>query len=460
MPTVRLFGHYLPLPLLLLAGVEFTLCFLAGYTAAQWHGAEAAVSTSVTSKALAFALVMTLSIASMGLYQTRTGEGFGPYLLRLLVGVVVGGALLAIVFYVIPSLFLERSVLANAGLMSVTGIIFNRLLFERLVGSRALNRKALVLGAGHKALALDRALAGKHHMGARIVGFIPIEGEPVQVDPARVVDRKRPLQELMPALHCEELVIAVSERRNNLPMDELMACKANGVTVLDENTFFERETGKISIELLSTGWLLASDGFRNGEFARYGRRLFDILVAGGLLVTTAPIMLLTALAIRIEDGAPVLYRQQRVGEHGALFELLKFRSMRQDAESDGVARWAEANDARVTRVGRVIRRLRIDELPQLFNILRGDMGFVGPRPERPEFVRQLAATIPFYAERHRIKPGLTGWAQLRYHYGASEEDAAEKLQFDLYYLKNHSLFLDLLILLQTVEVVVFGRGAR
>jgi sugar transferase (PEP-CTERM system associated) len=234
--------------------------------------------------------------------------------------------------------------------------------------------------------------------------------------------------------------------------------------VIDLLDFFEREAGKVKLDLLSPSWLIYSDGFRGGRFIEYAQHGFDILAAGLLLLITWPIMLAAALAIRLECGrarpCPIFYRQERVGLGGRSFEVLKFRSMRTDAEQAGKAQWAQKNDPRVTRVGAFIRKVRIDELPQIFNVLRGDMSFVGPRPERPPFVEDLNLKLPYYAERHRVKPGITGWAQLCYPYGSSDRDAMEKLQYDLYYIKNRTMLLNLIILVQTVEVVLFGRGAR
>jgi sugar transferase (PEP-CTERM system associated) len=232
------------------------------------------------------------------------------------------------------------------------------------------------------------------------------------------------------------------------------------VSIVDLPTFFERETGYVQLNSLSASWMIFSEGFSRTGSQKVLKRVFDITVSVVMLIATLPVMVLAALAIWHETGRPILYRQKRVGESGRVFEILKFRSMHIEAERDGVPRWAKKDDDRVTRVGRFLRTTRIDELPQLINVLRGDMSFVGPRPERPPFVSELSRKVPFYASRHSVKPGITGWAQIRYPYGASVDDAVQKLQFDLYYVKNHSLFLDLVILLQTTQVVLFGQGAR
>jgi sugar transferase (PEP-CTERM system associated) len=280
------------------------------------------------------------------------------------------------------------------------------------------------------------------------------------VDEAMLIRTDEPLCALSDRLDIDEIVIAPDERRGGMPMAQMLTCVQLGVKVTDLSTFFEREAGMVQLNIVDPSWLVFSGGFDYSTPRRLTKRFFDLLAAGALLLIAWPAMLLTALAVRLESRGPVIYRQVRVGEHGRHFEMIKFRSMRVDAEGDGVARWATQNDDRSTRVGKFIRKTRLDELPQLFLVLKGEMSFVGPRPERPQFVEMLASEIRYYDVRHSVKPGLTGWAQLRYPYGASVRDANEKLKFDLFYVKNHGLVFDLMIMLQTVEVVLFGRGAR
>ena len=262
-------------------------------------------------------------------------------------------------------------------------------------------------------------------------------------------------------LGADEIVVALTERRGgSMPLRELLDCKLAGIRVLDISTYFERTLGQIRIDFVNAGWLIFGDGFSQGWLRSIVKRMFDLLCSSLLIVLASPLMLVAAIAIKLDSAGPVFYRQQRVGAHNKVFQVTKFRSMRTDAEKDGKPRWAAAQDDRITRVGQLIRRLRIDELPQLFNVLAGSMSLVGPRPERPFFVEQLVVEIPYYAVRHSIKPGVTGWAQVRYQYGSTVEDSQEKLQYDLYYVKNHSLLLDVLILFQTVGVVLTGKGAR
>jgi sugar transferase (PEP-CTERM system associated) len=269
------------------------------------------------------------------------------------------------------------------------------------------------------------------------------------------------LTETAVRLGVDEIVVALTERRSgSMPLRQLLDCKASGIKVHDLNTHFEKTLGQIRLDYLDASWLIFGDGFNQGALRTAVKRVFDIVSAAILCVVSLPVMLLAGLFIKLESPGPMLYRQDRVGLNGKSFSIAKFRSMRNDAEKDGKPQWAAANDARVTRVGNVIRRLRIDELPQLMNVLRGDMSLVGPRPERPFFVDQLTQEIPFYALRHSVKPGVTGWAQVRYPYGATVEDSQEKLQYDLFYVKNHTLVLDLFVLYETVGVVLTGKGAR
>jgi sugar transferase (PEP-CTERM system associated) len=317
----------------------------------------------------------------------------------------------------------------------------------------------VVYGAGKRAGTLLELRRRSDQRGFNLLAFMPVPGETHLVTDPRVDCNATGVEELVRKYDADEVVVAMDDRRRNFPIRELLDCKLSGIHVVDALTFLERESGKVKIDLLDPSWLIFSEGFTQRTKSGNLLRVFDIAVSILVLLVAWPFMILTALAILLEDGRPVLYRQVRVGLMGKEFELLKFRSMTKNAEQGG-ARWAERNDSRVTRVGSLIRKLRLDELPQLFNVLKGDMRLIGPRPERPEFVRVLCERIPYYHERHCVKPGLTGWAQLSYPYGSSEKDALEKLQFDLYYVKNQSLLFDLMILLQTVEVVIWGKGAR
>ncbi|MGB5448725.1 MAG: TIGR03013 family XrtA/PEP-CTERM system glycosyltransferase, partial [Woeseiaceae bacterium] len=320
----------------------------------------------------------------------------------------------------------------------------------------------LVYGAGDRAASISGIRRRADRRGFKVVARVAALGDTVVGDQEVLRTDGRSIADIAIEKGAEEIVVAMDERRGNLPIRELLDARLKGIDVIDLLEFLERETGKIRIDLVSPGWLIFSPGFRRSGFSEFAKRVLDVVVSALLLLVTWPIMLLIALAIKIEDGlsAPVLYKQERVGQGNRPFNVVKFRSMREDAEEDGQAVWASQNDSRVTRMGNVLRKFRLDELPQIFNVLAGQMSIVGPRPERPEFVRELEENIPYYSERHVVKPGVTGWAQLKYTYGASEEDAVEKLQYDLYYIKNQRIFLDILIMLQTVEVVMWTKGAR
>jgi sugar transferase (PEP-CTERM system associated) len=298
--------------------------------------------------------------------------------------------------------------------------------------------------------------------GFRVVGYVPVNEQETSIPDDRWIPHDRSLMDIVLDYEVDELVIATDDRRLRLPVNEILDCKMSGTMVLDLLSFFEKETSRIKLEVLHPSWIFFSEGFHLSGVAQSSKRLLDLLAAGLILALTWPLMVLVAIAILVESGGrgPIFFHQVRVGLNGRHFSVHKFRSMRTDAEADGVARWATKNDSRITRVGAIIRKTRLDELPQVFNVLRGEMSLVGPRPERPQFVEQLEKEIPFYTERHRVKPGVTGWAQLSYPYGATIEDARNKLEFDLYYVKNASAFLDLIILLETVEVVLWGKGAH
>ena len=322
-------------------------------------------------------------------------------------------------------------------------------------------RRVMVLGTGSDAAAVEHSLvnSGQH---VHFVGFYPsYSDEATQVAPDRVLAVSDSIVSEVRRLKVNEIIVAVREQRTDAILArELLDCKLAGVSVLDLSSHFERAFGQVRLNSLRASWLIFGKGFRQGPIRKLIKRLFDIFAAMLLLAVLWPVMLLSAALIVIESGFPIFYCQKRVGHNGQLFRVVKFRSMRRDAERDGKPRWASCNDLRVTHVGSILRRLRIDELPQFWNLLKGEMSLCGPRPERPDFVAQLVREIPFYEARHSIKPGVTGWAQLRYRYGESVEDAAQKLQYDLYYVKNHTLFLDAVILFKTVGVVLTGTGAR
>jgi sugar transferase (PEP-CTERM system associated) len=462
---VRIFRHYVPVQLLMLALVESALFFSSIYLGVSLRfevGDLHVTDRQIWPQALVFASVMLACMTALGLYIRETPKGNWTYYAKFIASFLVGWVAMTLVFYVYPDLLLGRGAFGIAFLLSFLMTALTRMVFFRVVDQQALQRRVLVLGTGSRAGGIGRLLRD-HSSGHKfhLVGYLPFESKEQQVDKGKVLHETGSLLSIVYKHSVDEVVVGVRDRRNGgIPMSELLQCKVEGVVVTDLSTFFERETGQVQLDCLNPSWIVFSDGFEHGSYKYVVKRIFDVIVSLALLTLTFPIMLATAVLIYLESGLPILYRQERVGEFGRVFKILKFRSMRQDAEQGGTPQWAKQNDDRVTRVGRMIRKLRIDELPQIFNVLKGDMSFVGPRPERPYFVRDLAKQIPYYVSRHTVKPGITGWAQIRYPYGASVEDAVKKLQYDLYYAKNHGLFLDIIILFQTAQVILFTKGAR
>jgi sugar transferase (PEP-CTERM system associated) len=457
---------YLKLPVVLLALIETSLLFYAPYFAAAVRfGGEihrgVPPNGAFWPTAAIFAIFGVVSLFAVGLYSTRQRVGFGGVVVRISAAMLNAGALSAFVYYAAPSVSLGRVLLALTVGIAILSLIATRLLFERIVDQELFRRRVLVFGAGNRARSILELRRRSDTRGFRIVGFIATEGDEISAPADRLIERPPDLHRWAIDNQLDEIVMAMDDRRRGFPVHELLECRLAGIEIQDLPTFLERETGKVRLDVLNPSWIIFGEGFRASPVQRVLERGFDVAASSGLLLLASPLMLLAMLAIKIEDGfsAPVLYRQRRVGRYGEDFDVLKFRSMSVDAEQ-GQAIWATKNDPRVTRVGSVMRKTRIDELPQLINVLRGQMSFVGPRPERPEFVHQLEERIPYYSERHTVKPGITGWAQLCYPYGSSEKDAIEKLQYDLYYVKNRSLLFDLAILVQTVEVVLWGKGAR
>ncbi|HEU4627630.1 MAG TPA: TIGR03013 family XrtA/PEP-CTERM system glycosyltransferase [Steroidobacteraceae bacterium] len=413
---------------------------------------------------LLFITIMCVAMAAMGLYNVRQVLRPAGLLVRISVAAVGGTVLVGLISRLVPSLYIAGEALFIGASLVIAGSFAWHTVLDRIARENARKRRVVVYGAGRRAASLLQLSERRDQRGLNIVGYILAVGDDVEASALRAdqrIELRTSLHEYCRANDISEIVVAMDDSRWGIPFNAFLECRLAGVTVTELTAFLERETGKVCVDLAHPSWTMYASGFRRNSWQSRLERVIDIAASLLLLAATWPVMLLTVLAIKLEDGlaAPVLYRQVRVGERGHPFQLLKFRSMREDAERDG-ARWAAANDTRVTRVGRVIRKLRIDELPQILNVLAGQMSLVGPRPERPEFVSHLDRTIPFYCERHTIKPGITGWAQLCYPYGANETDAAEKLQYDLFYVKNRTLLFYFAILLQTVEVVLCGKGAR
>lgn len=441
---------------------DFSFVMVGILIAVMWVGNGLPINYKhVILFALILAATMLLINSLLGLYQRVHNRTVTESRARAVLSLYLSVPLAYGIFGLFPVTTFSREFMQLSALSAIFGMLVNRVSAPRESSSGLLSRRILVFGTGARALAVKNAL-NKSDPSAQIVGFFPSpneDGAAVPID--QILSRSHSLLDTAKALDVHEIVVALSERRGgSMPLRELLDCKLHGIRVMDLASYFEQALGQIRLESLYAGWLIFGDGFRQGLFRSAVKRLFDIVSALILLILAAPVILVTSLLIIIESGTPVLYLQERVGRNGRLFKVIKFRSMRTDAEKDGKPIWAQKQDDRTTKIGRIIRKLRIDELPQLYCVLRGDMSLVGPRPERQFFVDQLTNEIPFYAVRHSVKPGLTGWAQVRYHYGATVEDSAEKLQYDLYYVKNHSLLLDLIIMFETVVVVLTGKGAH
>lgn len=470
MRYIRINKHHLHLPYLLLGGVELGVLLAAVYVALMLQLGTQNIPEPLISAfwwpAVVFAGVLSCCTLSMGTYIALVRDGFINMVFRTLVSFCLLGSLSLLVLYLLfPAISVDQGIFFRAVVSALVLVFATRAIFILIVDSSKLKRKAVIFGAGQQAKKLIDTVTKDHGaQGVELVGCIVSGDEAVQVNHKLVIEEPESWVKFVKKEQISEIIVAPDERRRSMggafPLDELLNCKLYGLRITDALGFYERELTKIEIDHLHPGWMLFSDGFRNSKRRVFIKRLFDLVVSLSLLAVLLPFMLLTAIAVFLESGGPVLYRQMRVGLNGKEFPIYKFRSMRQDAEKGGKAIWAQKNDSRVTKVGAFIRNTRLDELPQLYNVIAGHMSFVGPRPERPEFVAELEEKIPFYGVRHRVKPGLMGWAQLNYPYGASVEDAANKLRYDLYYTKNHSTLMDLLIMIQTVEVVLLGKGVH
>lgn len=464
----RLFGHYVHAQFLLLAVSELVIIFsisMAIYNYFLPVNTEIAMKSAIeiAGKIALMSIVFLFFMVAMGLYDTRQRERLSGLVMRLIAVLFFAVVAMKMLYQFIPFLSVGDGLLEISALASVSSLALVRALFYKFVDGRVLLRRVLVVGTGENAQFIDRLRRKADMRGFSLVGFVGSElDEAHKVDQSRVLTFEGSLSSYALANDIDEIVLALDERRKNFPTDELLNCRMSGIDVTDTVDFFERESALIQLDLVQPSWFIHSDGCKRHFIRASVKRSFDIMVSIGLLVLSAPFMLLTSVAIMLESRGKgsVLYSQQRVGRNGQCFNVHKFRSMKTDAEADGIARWAQREDPRITRVGSFIRKYRLDELPQLWNVLIGEMSLVGPRPERPEFVKELCQANPLYKERHRVCPGITGWAQLCYPYGASAEDSMSKLQYDLYYVKNYGLFLDAYTLIQTVEVVLFKKGSR
>ncbi len=462
---MKLFNLHVPLAAVTLGFADLVLLYLAMACGLSFSystfGAIFGGDAGQMRQAAFFVLTLIMFMFVMGLYQRQYMTDIKVVFLRLLISFGLAMCFMSLVFYVLPAARIWLSALLPSLVLGFCAVMVSREVFMRVSKTSAFKRRVLVLGGGASAARIA-VLEKMHTQSAFVcVGFIPIGGGDADIPRDRLVESNEALPDLAQRVGADEIVAALEDRRLALPMHELLDCRLRGINVINFSTFVERQTGQVELQSLYPSWLVFSEGFSGGSTVqRAAKRAFDVSVSLLFLVLTMPLIVVTALCVHFEDRGPVFYRQERVGRQGRVFSVLKFRSMRVDAERDGVPRWAQVADPRVTRVGAFIRNVRIDEIPQIINVLRGEMSFVGPRPERPTIVAELREHIPFFDCRHMVKPGITGWAQINYPYGASLHDAREKLKYDMYYIKNYSLFLDFIVILQTVRVVLWPLGVR
>lgn len=459
---IRFFRHYIPLSLVLLTVAEFVLFFLvAQFTTHQHGGHGLSTPVEILHKPLIFATLFCLLNSLFGLYGWEWTTGVKSLLARVLGSTLIGALVMATGAGMVPDLFPTGSeYLVSIALVGLSAILI-RLLFMEWGKTNLFKKRILVVGAGSRAAKIEDLANSGEALGIQVVGYLPLGTAHSYVPHDRLIQEEGRLYDIALRHDVSDIVVAIRERRGGgLPMSDLLECKLRGMEIIDLPAFFEQQTGILPLEATNASWIIFSEGFSQGSKRDLSKRIFDLLISSLFLVPSLPFMLIVGLLIRLSSKGPIFYTQERVGQFGKPFTIYKFRSMRVDAEEHGAPVWARKNDDRTTWIGRIIRRIRFDELPQLLNVFLGHMSFVGPRPERPYFVNELAEQIPYYHARHSVKPGITGWAQVRFPYGASVDDALHKLQFDLYYVKNHSLFLDLMILLQTAQVVVLGKGVR
>ncbi len=464
---IKLFGYFISKSFLLLALLEIltfasSLWFVDYYRQLYATTGEQVGVPNMTSHVVLFTGVMLASMFALGLYQRGVLERASGFLIRLLIAYTIGGGLLVLLGYLFALHSLKLREVLLALVFSFALVLVLRSAFVRLTKADSRKRRVLVLGTGINADRIEMLQVEDPTLGFVVVGYVDLGDSVRLIDDNRQIPRDQHLYGIVDRMAVDEIVVAVDDRRKGLPVNELIDCKMKGVEILDLLSFYEKEENVIKIDQLHPSWIFFSTGFYHGLLMRNLKRMTDVLVSFTMLIFFAPVMLLIGVVSFLSSLGrdPVFYRQVRVGKNGRLFTIYKFRSMKVNAEQGTGPLWAAVNDSRITRLGTFLRKTRLDELPQLFNVLKGEMSLVGPRPERPEFVRALSQQLPYYNERHRLKPGLTGWAQLMHHYAADETDNRKKLEYDLYYVKNSGPFLDLIILIETVEVVLLAKGAR
>jgi sugar transferase (PEP-CTERM system associated) len=414
------------------------------------HNAACAISTTV---------VFQLTLYFFDLYDMRKIHSFMDTSSRMLQAFGVGCIILAGLYFSFPQLGISSVIFFSSAVVIFLALTAWRALYCMILSKELFAHPLLIIGTGKIAAQITEEIEDNQDSGFKITGFIGNSAPSYNPGKAQLFPLDTPLIDACAQTKTDRIVVALDDRRGMMPIKSLLECKLLEISIDDGISFFEAVSGKILVENVNPAWLIFSNGFQPSRFSYFIKRVLDIILSIFLLILSLPLSLLTALLIKMESPGPIFYLQDRVGEREETFKVIKFRSMRQDAEKDGAV-WAMKDDNRVTRTGEIIRKIRIDEIPQMWNVLKGEMSFVGPRPERPVFVEKLNKIIPYYSLRHSVKPGISGWAQICYPYGASEEDALRKLEYDLYYIKNQSIFIDMLVIFRTVKTVLFQKGSR
>jgi sugar transferase (PEP-CTERM system associated) len=462
---LRTFKKDLPLRNLLFVIGEGALIYVAVLMAAflRLGNADASfLSSDVLAKAILIMVVCQACLYYNELYDLKVTDTPLELGLRLTKAMGIASILLALVYYCIPSFLMGRGIFFISLVFLTLLVVSWRFAYNWILKKKMFTERVMILGLGRLSREIIDEINSRPDSGYQVSGVISMNSTSPSAFFQGIPQfgMNRTLCELAESLHAQKIIVAMDERRGKLPTEELLRCRMKGVQILEGATLYEELTGKIFVEKINPSWLIFSDGFRKSPIMRFMKRSTGLIVASVGLLLILPLIGIIALAIKLDSKGPVIFKQKRTGEDGRVFELCKFRSMIEDAEAACGPRWAADDDRRVTRVGRILRKYRLDEIPQMWNVLKGDMSFVGPRPERPEFVKKLAETIPYYSERLTVKPGITGWAQVSYRYGASVQDACEKLKYDLFYIKNMSLIMDLIIIFKTAKIVLLKSGAR
>lgn len=465
----RIFSQYVSVKSLLLMFLEAVLILLSVLCAVRlrfWSSPEDAAAYIIFPDFLIqCAIILIVCLACFyynDLYDANSGFGTVERVLRIEQSIGTASLILGLLYFLLPSLLLSRGVFLIAMLLAALFIFLGRKVLDSAWQLTAPVQNVLILGTGPLAVNLARALSVRNDLSIRLDGFVSGSPEDVHgmIAGIPVVGCAKNMEAIARGRAVSRIVVALEDRRGVLPTRDLVSLRVRGVYIEDAGTALASLTGRVSLDAVKPSWFVFSDGFHRSKVQAWMKRAFDVTFATIGLLLSLPIMLLVAIAVRLDSKGPAIYRQTRVGYMNRHFEILKFRSMRTDAETANGAQWAAQDDPRVTRVGRIIRKYRLDELPQFLNVIRGDMSFVGPRPERPQFIEMLREAVPYYDERHSVRPGITGWAQVRYPYGSSVEDAFHKLEYDLFYLKNMSVIFDLAIIFDTIGIVIGGTGAR